>query len=231
MTIPTQQAIWEQEHSQPTVLPQMDSHTVSSGVELFWQWLTVHPQYPITTGLEIGCGKGRNAIWLAQQGVRMRGYDFSLTAITEAKRRASALDCQNIRFERHDITLAFPLPSASINIAIDCFASTDIDNLPGRRAARDEIQRVLIPGGLLFVYSLSTQDSYHQALCHTSPAAEANAFVHPHTGKFEKIFSKAEILAFYQPFSLVDYRVVDKQAIFNHQPYACHHHWLVLQKI
>src|SRR5690349_7943000 len=40
--------------------------------------------------VELGCGSGINAVWLAQQGFDVTGIDISQTAIERAQRRASA---------------------------------------------------------------------------------------------------------------------------------------------
>jgi methyl halide transferase len=51
--------------------------------------------------LEIGCGTGTNAAWLAQQGFTVLGVDVSSVAIERARKKAAAAhaDC---RFERLD---------------------------------------------------------------------------------------------------------------------------------
>lgn len=37
------------------------------------------------TGLDVACGEGRNALWLAERGWRMIGVDFSAVAIDKAR--------------------------------------------------------------------------------------------------------------------------------------------------
>jgi SAM-dependent methyltransferase len=41
--------------------------------------------------LDLACGVGRNALWLAARGWRVTGVDFSEVALAEARRRAAAL--------------------------------------------------------------------------------------------------------------------------------------------
>jgi SAM-dependent methyltransferase len=41
------------------------------------------------TGLDVACGEGRNALWLAERGWRMIGADFSSVAIDKARARAA----------------------------------------------------------------------------------------------------------------------------------------------
>ena len=38
----------------------------------------------------VGCGEGRNAVWLAEQGWRVRGVDFSRVGLEKARRLAEA---------------------------------------------------------------------------------------------------------------------------------------------
>jgi methyl halide transferase len=56
--------------------------------------------------IELGCGTGINAVWLAQQGFDVTGVDFSSLAIEKANRRASEANA-NVRFVLADI-LALP---------------------------------------------------------------------------------------------------------------------------
>lgn len=67
-----------------------------AGAELVW---TARPNRFLvaeTDGLEpgsaldIACGEGRNAVWLAERGWRVTGVDFSEVAIEKARRLAAA---------------------------------------------------------------------------------------------------------------------------------------------
>jgi 2-polyprenyl-3-methyl-5-hydroxy-6-metoxy-1,4-benzoquinol methylase len=42
------------------------------------------------TALDVACGEGRNAVWLAERGWKVTGIDFSDVAITKAQRLAAA---------------------------------------------------------------------------------------------------------------------------------------------
>jgi SAM-dependent methyltransferase len=42
------------------------------------------------TALDVACGEGRNAIWLAEQGWQVVGVDFSAVALDKARRLAAA---------------------------------------------------------------------------------------------------------------------------------------------
>ena len=44
--------------------------------------------------MEVGCGTGTNAVWLAQQGFTVTGFDLSSTAIEDARAKAEAATVQ-----------------------------------------------------------------------------------------------------------------------------------------
>src|SRR4249919_3698568 len=47
---------------------------------------------PVGRALDLACGEGRNAIWLASLGWQVTGVDFSPVAIDKARRLSSAVD-------------------------------------------------------------------------------------------------------------------------------------------
>ncbi len=226
-----QQEAWEKEHQKPHVLLQMDSEKASAGVELFLAWLKERGVETVgLKAVEMGCGKGRNCIWLAEQGLEATGFDFSNAAIEEAKRRAQVRGfAEKAKFVVQDATTKWQFDNESFDIAVDCFASTDIEGEENRAFAVSEFKRVLKPGGYLVVYTLSTEDGFHKEMVEKSPASEKNSFVHP-TGKFEKVFDDEEIAEIYKDFKLVEKRRLKKEPVFFGKAYPSNHYWLVYQK-
>lgn len=47
--------------------------------------LAVGPPYPGATALDVACGEGRNAVWLAEQGWAAVGVDFSEVALEKGR--------------------------------------------------------------------------------------------------------------------------------------------------
>nr|WP_231965808.1 class I SAM-dependent methyltransferase [Mycobacterium sp. E802] len=98
--------------------------------------------------LDLGCGEGGDAVWLAEQGWQVTAVDVSETALTraaaEARKRGVA---DRVTFERHD--LAESLPDGPFDLVSAQFLQSPlfmdrVDML--RRAAG-----VVAPGGRLIV--------------------------------------------------------------------------------
>jgi ubiquinone/menaquinone biosynthesis C-methylase UbiE len=94
--------------------------------------------------LEVGCGRGEFAHWLARTApnVRVTGIDFSATAIEIANRRTSATPA-SVQFLVGDAqSLKFPDNSFDCVVSCEC-----MEHVPRPRAMAAEIFRVLKPGG------------------------------------------------------------------------------------
>ena len=63
-------------------------------------WVTTHPIAPCKA-LDLGCGTGDNAIWLARQGFEVTGADFATLAVETARQRAAAAGAK-VRFVELD---------------------------------------------------------------------------------------------------------------------------------
>ena len=59
------------------------------------------------TALDLGCGEGGDAIWLAQRGWRVTGVDLSQTALDQARKHAADAGVE-LAFQRCDLGVTFP---------------------------------------------------------------------------------------------------------------------------
>jgi SAM-dependent methyltransferase len=59
--------------------------------------------------LDLGCGEGADAVWLASRGWRVTGVDISATALERAARHAAEAGVDDrIAWERHELGVSFP---------------------------------------------------------------------------------------------------------------------------
>lgn len=92
--------------------------------------------------LDLACGRGQNALWLAAHGYRVLGVDGSRVALTSAREEAVRRSLgRRVLFVQADLDVWRPPPDAFDLVAV--FRFLDRSLFPHLRAA-------LRPGGLLF---------------------------------------------------------------------------------
>ena len=113
---------------------------------------------PIGRALDLGCGTGTNAIYLAQHGFAVTGIDVSRRAIALAKRKTrSAQLTDRVRLERGDVTLMRRwVLGGSIDYAYDigCFHNLKAE---ARQRYVSALSGVLKPGAIYMLYAFEPQ--------------------------------------------------------------------------
>ncbi len=101
---------------------------------------------PRGLALDLGCGEGRNAIWLAEQGCPTTGVDYSSVAIERARRLARQRGV-GVRFLEADVTAWAPEPGAYALVIVSYLQLPNEDLLKVWRSAA----AALDVGGELFL--------------------------------------------------------------------------------
>ena len=100
--------------------------------------------------LDLGCGTGTNAIYLAQRKWSVIGVDFAWQAVWQARRKAKNLDIE-IEFRQSDVTqLAKISGPFELILDIGCFHS--LSNMAKTRYLRNAA-RLLAPDGVFLLYA------------------------------------------------------------------------------
>jgi SAM-dependent methyltransferase len=105
---------------------------------------------PMTPGcaLDLGCGEGADAMWLAERGWRVTAVDISQTALDRAAADASARGAAgSIDFHRHDLTKSFPDGVFDLVSAQFLHSTVPMD----RAAVLRHAAAAVAPGGTLLV--------------------------------------------------------------------------------
>lgn len=123
------------------------------------------------TALDLACGRGRHAIWLASRGMTCRGVDVSPVAVETARRFATANHlADSCRFDVFD--LDHGLPEGEPVDLIFCHLFRKDPSLDGPMIDR------LARGGLLAVASLSVVGSRSPGRFHSPPGELRASFGH-----------------------------------------------------
>ena len=98
--------------------------------------------------IEVGCGTGRNTVWLAERAAEIVGLDFSKAMLARARARVND---PTVRFVQHDARVTWPLTDASGDVVIAMLILEHVEHIETVFA---EAARVLITGGQFFVCEL-----------------------------------------------------------------------------
>lgn len=113
-------------------------------------------QRDVQSTLELGCGIGRFSRFLAQQGLRATGVDFSEVAIAKARQRAAQDDVQ-LQYLVGDVTRLDALSGPfDASFDVGCFHCLDRD---AQQRYVSEVSRLLKPGGTHLVWALDSSPS------------------------------------------------------------------------
>jgi len=108
------------------------------------------------TSLELGCGLGRFSIYMAEQGIKATGVDFSSVAIEKAKKRVANSE-HKPTFLVGDVTnLEMFNEQFDISFDVGCFHCL---NGEGQQKYVSEIYRLLKPGATHLIWALDSAPS------------------------------------------------------------------------
>ena len=116
--------------------------------------------------LDIGCGKGRALLHLAERfpGSGFVGYDLSADALEHARREAAARGLNNVRFEQRDLT-HFDREAAPESF--DLITAFDaIHDQAAPQNVLDGIRRSLKPGGCFLMQDIRASSRLENNLGH-----------------------------------------------------------------
>ncbi|TQR86842.1 class I SAM-dependent methyltransferase [Mycobacterium hodleri] len=116
--------------------------------------------------LDLGCGEGGDAVWLAENGWQVTAVDISDTAIGRA---AAAADARGVRdrieFERHDLSDTFPEGTFDLISAQFLHSTVRLERPQILRNAADAVA----PGGRLVIVDHAAPPPFSKKVPHDHP--------------------------------------------------------------
>ena len=212
-----QKSIWQREHTSKSehFLPGHAGSDVTEDVRYFCEFIKRRDKNYINKKvIDIGAGKGRNALYFLEQGFEVYATDFIQEALDELMSRAklSGLD-KNLKIVNCEINNKWPFSDNFFDYGIDSLSSIDIDGYDERCKFRDELMRTLKKGGISLFRTVSVNDEFETELMKKHPGNEKNSSIWPESNKFQKNYSYAEIRDFYKDFHILEITEYVKQAV------------------
>jgi len=189
-------AFWDLEYTNPQHLKL--STVESADLTKFTRFAIRQKRGDIFTinnsALDAGCGNGRNLIYLAET-FKMKGVGVDISSAAIAQAKAASHD-YNIHYHVGSAGTPLPAESETQSVALDMMTSHFLDK-KGREQLRDELHRVLIPGGYFFMKTFLKDKDLHTArLIKEKPGPEEGSYIHPVMGVPEYVYSEEELVKF-----------------------------------
>lgn len=155
---------WEEHYR---AAPQVWSGRVNAQLE------RIVPGLPVGRALDLGCGEGGDAIWLAGRRWTVLGVDISATALDRARAAAQARGVSDrVGLQQHDLTTSFPVGSYDLVSAQFLHSPVELDRVELLRRAAVAVA----PGGSLLIVDHAAAPPWASRLHdHEFPGAESVA--------------------------------------------------------
>lgn len=155
------------EHASPPAAPAEFWESRYADSERVWSGrpnatlVDVAAQLPPARALDLGCGEGADAIWLAQQGWHVTGVDISPSAIDRAASAAHAVGVPRERIRFLVADLADWQPTERYGLVTASFLQSPVE-LPRAHVLRRAAEAIE-PGGRLLVIAHAAPPSWTSA--------------------------------------------------------------------
>jgi SAM-dependent methyltransferase len=172
---------------------------------------------------DLGCGYGRDSLYIAQKcAIRVYGIDSSLTAIEAAKKSALDQGLDPGMFHCGNFLTDTDIPLASVAYSSNVY---QILRAADRAEFREQVRTIMGHGGILFLSTLSVNDPEHYGKG-IRIDGETDSIIEPETGKYLHLSTKEEIardFAFLTIVALFELEYVEPRTGGDHH----HKSWIL----
>lgn len=217
--------IWEKEYKNPLLVTKNDGPQADT--LRFLKFLKKEEKYKVEDRvvLDLGCGTGRNANYLAERDNKVIGIEISKEALSIAKTRARDLQVQ-VDYRLGDIGESYEIEDKSVDVVLDVTSSNSLDE-KGREVYLNEVKRVLKDGGYFFVRALCKDGNKNvKNLLKMSPGREYDTYIIKEIGLTERVFSRDDFIKMYSKFfKILNLEKKTSYTTFNNRIYK-RDYWL-----
>jgi len=159
---------WDREYAEHNAIPSSNRGDPSKALIAAQAQLDYES---VDIALDLGCGNGRNAVYLANQGFNVYALDFSTESIARTKERiARSSVSDSIEVLLADVTEGIPFTDNSVDLVVDSYLSCHFLEEKSLENYFTEIRRVLNTDGQFYWAGLGVEDEYYQNIADSHPA-------------------------------------------------------------
>jgi SAM-dependent methyltransferase len=187
--------------------------------------------YESHSAIDLGCGTGRNAFFLAKKGLEVVALDWVATNVAEIN--AKALE-HRLRLKAfcQSVVDPWPVETESLDIAIDIFCYKHLVDKQQQAIYRQHLLSALRKGGYYLLSLAAEDDGFYGPLLRNSSAPEDKFVIDPYSKIGSFLYSQEELLAeFSEGFHLVASKNDRKMSPMHGKEYTRSLWNMVFQKI
>ncbi len=224
-------SLWDEEYQNKGV-PTSYRTTPSESLILFLEFLKGRNAPLGKTILDMGCGKGRNAIYLAKEfGREVYGIDISSVAIEGAKEAALRAHVRHLtHFSIGDLTKPWQYKSSFFDTLIDVTAFFHLTEKSELETYKKELARVAKKGAYILQYIMARGDGYYGQFVVDSK--DAAVFTDPINNIPARLYDENELRDFFNGlFSIELIQKLERTNIIHQKEYKRRMFIVILRKM
>lgn len=164
----------------------------SNALVEFISWLETQSSNEKQKAADLGCGLGRNSLYLASRGYSVIAIDLLQNNVDVVKREAERTNLR-VTPVAQDVSSKWPITPNSLDIAIDIFCYKHITNKQSQKNYRKELWKAMKPDGFYFISLASVNDGFYGPLLQTSPCPAEKLVVDPYANISSYLYSISDL--------------------------------------
>lgn len=166
--------------------------------------------------LDLGCGNGRNGLYLAKCGFNVYGTDVVKEALNDFRksvRQAGLLG--KVRLFHRDLGEKFPFRNDFFDVVIDINSFPNLVSETKRKRYKNELFRVMRKGSYYLIYAYSKDVGYYEPMLERFHGKEKGTIICPDDNIQRKLYTMDELKKFFSNKFKLIFRKKGKKCLVN----------------